>query len=146
MGQKKFQVLEKEYTIENPAIPGEYKMSSSALLKFFIWVNHIDTNATTATIKLKLQSLDKHILTIACNVDKFNMHVNLILESISAKEETTKDLLNYLFRAYENVTNKEFVCYVKSKREKYEGGNTLSAPSLMTLISNKFKLLVEAGA
>ena len=81
-GRKKLQVLEKEYTIENPAIAGEYEMSANALLKIIIRVSHIDTKATTATIKMKLQSLDKYILTIACDIDKFNMHVNLLLESL----------------------------------------------------------------
>ena len=119
-------------------------MSVNTLLKTIIRVSHIDTNATTVTIKHKLQNLNKFILTISCDIEKFNMHVNLLLDYLSVRGETTSDLLNYLFRAYKNATKNEFKRYVKSKRERYEEGEALSAPALMILCSNEFKLLVES--
>lgn len=83
------------------------------------------------------------MLIITCNVEKFNIHVNLLLDSLLAQGETTTDLLHYLFKAYEAVLDKEFVRYMKSKREKYEEGEDITAQKLMVLASNKYKLLVE---
>ena len=130
--------------IKNPNSQGLYKPYANSLLKIIIRVSHIDMNMTTASIRTKLQNLDTFILMIACNVEKFNMHLNLLLDSPSAQGKTIIDLLNYLFKTYEAVSNKEFVCYIKSKCKKYEEGDDINPMNLMILPSNKYKSLVES--
>ena len=48
------------------------KPSGNLLLKLIIRESHLNTNATTSSIRTKLASLDVYILKIGCNIRKFN--------------------------------------------------------------------------
>jgi hypothetical protein len=119
--------------------------SGNLLLKIIIRESHLDTNATTASIRNKLSSLDEYILTIGCDITKFNGHVRLLIDSLAARGETTQDLLSNLFKGYNAVNDKVFVSYIGRKLEKYEEGESMTSEMLMQLGNNKFKLLKEAG-
>ena len=51
------------------------KSSGNLLLKLIIRESHLDTNATTSSIRMKLASLDVYILKIGCNITKFHGYV-----------------------------------------------------------------------
>jgi hypothetical protein len=77
---------------------GENKMSSGvALLKMIIIReerSHLDSkNATTNQIQTKLSSLDTYITTINSDIGCFNQNVKLLVQLLTARNQTTSDLL-----------------------------------------------------
>jgi hypothetical protein len=137
-GKDKITIWKDHYTVHNLA-------SGNLLLKIIIRESHLDTNATISTIRGKLSSLDTYMLTINCDIIKFNSYVKLLLETLAARGETTKDLLEFLFKGYGAVKDNEFKLYIKRKLENYEEGYEQNPDDLMTLSANKFKLRKENG-
>jgi hypothetical protein len=119
---------------------GGVNSSGNLLLKIIIRESHLDTNATTASIRNKLSSLDKYILTIGCDITKFNGYVRLLINCLAARGETTQDLLTNLFKGYNTVNNKVFVSYIGPKLKKYEEGESITSEMLIQLGNSKFKL------
>jgi len=60
-------------------------------------------------IQAKLSTLDSYIMTIRCDITKFNAYVKDLIDSLTARGEMTQDLLANLFKAYKAVTDYEFV-------------------------------------
>jgi hypothetical protein len=83
--------------------------SGNLLLKIIIRESHLDTNATTSSIRTKLSRLDTYIVTIASNLTKFNGYVRFLIDSLAARGETSNDLLTNLFKGYAAATDKVFV-------------------------------------
>lgn len=133
-GKLKILIWKNQYTIDS-------NVSGNLLLKVIIRESHLDTNATTATIRTKLSSLDTYLPTIGCDITKFNGYVRLLIDSLAARGETTQDLLSNLFKGYQAASDKTFVEYIGRKLEKYEEGDPTTAESLMEQADNKFKLL-----
>lgn len=141
-GRSKVTLQEEDYTIESQG--GEPRMVGVLLLKVIIRVSAIDTNATVMSIRQQLSSIDTYIATVSYDITKTNEKVNTLLESLSARGETTHDLLSNLFKAYRTVKDAEFVRYMTQKESDYEEGTTSLTPSrLMLLAENKFKTLKE---
>ena len=59
--------------------------SGILLLKVIIWGCHLDTNATTNSIRTQLSNLDEYITTIGCDIIKFNEHVKRLIEQLHAR-------------------------------------------------------------
>ena len=98
--------------------------SGNLLLKIIIRESHLDTNATISTIRTNLSNLDTYMLTIGGDITKFNTYVKELVESLTARGETTTDLLINLFKGYLAVEDKTFHLYVLRKQEEYnEGGD-----------------------
>lgn len=66
----KVQIWENEYIVEND--DGTRVPSGNLLLKVIIRESHLDTNATTQSIRTKLSNLDGYINTINNDVSNFN--------------------------------------------------------------------------
>ena len=137
-GKNKILIWKKQYTIQGLS-------SGNLLLKIIIRESHLDTNATTASIRKKLSSLDSYILTIGSDITRFNGYVRLLVDSLAARGETSTDLLSNLFKGYQAASDKVFVSYIERKLEKYEEGRSIAPETLMQLSNNKYKLLKEAG-
>ena len=137
----KIQVWESEYIIMNDA--GTYVPSGNLLLKVIIRESHLDTNATTQSIRMKLSNLDVYINTINNDITKFNGYVKGLVLSLSARGHRTEDLLSNLFKGYLAVSDKVFVKYIAGKMEKYEEGKEFSPDQLMQLADNKYRLMKE---
>ena len=137
-GKNKILIWKKQYTVGSLS-------SGNLLLKIIVRESHLDTNATTASIRKKLSSLNDYIVTIGCDITRFNGYVRLLIDSLSARGETTQDLLTNLFKGYQAATDKVFVSYIGRKLEKYEEGEDITSESLMQLGDNKYKLLKEGG-
>jgi predicted Mrr-cat superfamily restriction endonuclease len=71
-----------------------------ALLKIIVRESHLDTNTTTNQICTKLSNLDSYILTVDSNIGKFNQYVKLLVQSLTARNQKTSDLLINLFKGY----------------------------------------------
>ena len=113
--------------------------SGILLLKIIIRESHLDTNATTNSIRTQLSNLNEYITTIGCDIIKFNEHAKRLLEQLNARGGETHDLLTNLFKAYVSVKDARFVDYVNEKLSRYEEGEHMEADQLMTLTANKYK-------
>ena len=113
--------------------------SGILLLKIIIRESHLDTNATTNSIRTQLSNLDEYITTIGCDIIKFNEHVKRLLEQLKARGGETHDLLTNLFKAYIAVKDTRFVDYINEKLSRYEEGESMEADQVMTLTANKYK-------
>ena len=113
--------------------------SGILLLKIIIRESHLDTNATTNSIRTQLSNLDEYITTIGCDIIKFNEHVKRLIEQLKARGGETHDLLTNLFKAYTAVKDVRFVDYVNEKLSRYEEVEQMEADQLMTLTANKYK-------
>ena len=99
-------VWEEHYNIKG-------KPSVNLLLKIIIRESHLDSNATTTSIKNQLSSLDQFITTIGCDITEFNAHVHMLLEGMASRGETTHDLLLNLFKVYAATSDTTFTSYTK---------------------------------
>ena len=137
----KIESWEEEYLVRNNQ--GTTVPSGNLLLKVIIRESHIDTNATTQSIRMKLSNLDEYIVKIDSDITKFNNYVKMLISSLQARGQRTEDLLSHLFKGYMAASDKTFVRYIDSKKEKYEEGKALEPGRLMQLADNRFRLLKE---
>ena len=137
----KIEAWESEYIIENNA--GTTSHSGNLLLKVIIRESHLDTNATTQSIRMKLSNLDDHMLKISSNVTQFNGYVKLLIRSLLARGQRSEALLTHLFKGYLAASDKNFVKYINDKKDRYEEGEEMDADKLMQLADNKYRLLKE---
>ena len=112
--------------------------SGILLLKIIIRESHLDTNATTNSIRTQLSNLDEYITTIECDIIKFNKHGKRLLEQLKAHSGETHDLLTNLFKAYISIKYARFVNYVNEKLSRYKEGEPMEVDQLMTLKANNY--------
>jgi hypothetical protein len=93
-----------------------------ALLKIIIReTSHLDTNATTNQIQTKLSSLDTYITTIDGDISHFNQYAKLLIQSLTARNQTTSDLLINLFTAMGLLlANEVFKAWLLRKQDDHE--------------------------
>ena len=137
-GKNKISVCRPEYEIGGVT-------SGVAFLKVIIRESYIDTNATTAHIRTQLSSLDTYLPTVGHDIGKMNIHVKNLIGALTARGESSTDILSNLFKGYKASTDKVFVRYIEKKEEDYEEGAAIGADTLMQMASTKFKILVQAG-
>lgn len=65
-------------------------------------------------IRNQLSPLESYIVTVGYDITKFNRHIQLMLDGLSARGETTNDLLTNLFKGYNACSDHIFVRYAKS--------------------------------
>ena len=90
------------------------------LLKVIIEISYVDTNVTTKMLINKLYNLPAYMVSIKYDIEKFNDHMNLLINMLAAQGREATDLLEYLFNAYRIVTDKHFQRYVESKQNDYD--------------------------
>jgi hypothetical protein len=117
--------------------------SGKLLLKIIIRESHLDTDATTSSIRTKMSNLDSYIMTIGSNITRFHGYVRLLIDSLAARGETSNDLLTNLFKGYEAATDKTFVDYIGRKKERYKKGENVTSDALLEQANSKYKLMKE---
>ena len=137
-GKKKILVWEDQYTIDGYG-------SGNLLLKVIVRESHLDTNATSASIRTKLTDLDRYLPSIGHDILKFNTYVKLLVDGLRSRGETTQDLLVNLFKGYMACSDSEFVAYMKRKLDYFEEGNSLEPDNLMKNAAEKYKTLLQKG-
>ena len=138
--KKKVSIWSNQYRI------GENKECSGvALLKIIIRESHLDTNATTNQIRTKLSSLDSYITTIDSDIGRFNQYVKLLVQSLTARNQTTSDLLINLFKGYGAVSDEVFRAWLLRKQDAHEEGEEITPDELMQSAKNKYDTMVEKG-
>jgi hypothetical protein len=116
-----------------------------ALLNIIIRESHLDTKATTNQIRTKLSSLDTYITTIDSDIGRFNQYVKLLAQSLTARNQSTSDLLINLFMGYGTVSNKVFYAWLLRKQDDNEEGEEMTPDDLMMAAKNKYNSMMEKG-
>ena len=137
-GKRKILVWENMYNIRGLG-------SGNLLLKTIIRESHLDTNATSSSIRTKLTDLDRYLPTIGQDIVKFNTYVKLLVDGLKTRGEVTQDLLVNLFKGYLACSDTEFVEYIKRKQDRYEEGDELDPDLLMKNAADKYKTLLQKG-
>ena len=140
--KKKVMIWADQYQIEVDDV--RYN-SGVALLKIIIRESHLDTNATTNQIRTKLSTLDTYITTIDSDIGKFNQYVKLLVQSLTARNQTTSDLLINLFKGYGAVSDEVFRAWLVRKQDDHEEGEEITPDDLMIAAKNKYDAMVEKG-
>jgi hypothetical protein len=137
--KKKIQIWEDHYNVDGMA-------SGVSLLKVIIRESYLDTIASSNMCRLALSNLDKYILTIGSDIEKFNAYVKTLLNSLKARGERTEDLMVNLFKGYLNASDKAFVAYIEKKKDDWEDDTAqFTVDSLMLIAVNKFGNLKATG-
>ena len=140
--KKKVLIWSDQYQIE---IDDKKYSSGVALLKVIIRESHLDTNATTNQIRTKLSNLDTYIPTVNSDIGAFNQYVKLLIQSLTARNQSTSDLLINLFKGYGAVSDEEFRGWLNRKQEAHEEGKEITPDELMMTAKNKYDAMVEKG-
>ena len=140
--KQKVLIWKDQYQIE---INDRKYSSGVALLKVIIRESHLDTNATTNQIRTKLSNLDEYITTVNCDIGKFNQYVKLLIQSLTARNQSTSDLLINLFKGYSAVSDEAFRNWLVRKQEAHEEGIEITPDELMMIAKNKYDAMVEKG-
>ena len=126
--KKKIMIWADQYTIE---VNGSTYDSGVALLKVIIRESHLDTNATTNSIRTKLSNLDMYIATVNSDIGLFNQYVKMLIQSLTARNQGTSDLLINLFKGYSAVSDETFRAWLGRKQDDHEEGEELTPDALM---------------
>jgi hypothetical protein len=138
--KKKVSIWSNQYRIGD-----DKQVSGVALLKVIIRESHLDTNATTNQIRTKLSSLDAYITTIDSDIGRFNQYVKLLVQSLTARNQMTNDLLINLFKGYGAVSDEIFRAWLLRKQDDHEEGEEITPDELMQAAKNKYDTMVEKG-
>ncbi len=135
-GKKKILVWEDQYQVDTYG-------SGNLLLKITIRESHLDTNATSASIRKKLTNLNRYLQTIGHDITKFNNYVKLLEDGLRSRGEATNDLLINLFKDYVACTDKEFIDYIRRKEDSFKEGAAITPDQLMQYADEKYKSLLQ---
>ena len=139
-GKAKLNIHEQQYHIganNMPELP-----SGLCLFKVLVREAHLDSKATSGMIRTELSNLDDYMSKIGNDIVKFNGHVTILLDTLTARGETTQDLVTNLFKGYAACSDKTFVKYIADRQDEYEDGRLdLDSNALMQMASNKYKIM-----
>ena len=79
--------------------------------------------------------------TVNLDTENFNQYVKVNVEGLKERGEITGDLMINLFKAYQVASDREFVRYIKTRRDQCNDGYNLSPDEIMTSALNKFEIL-----
>jgi hypothetical protein len=119
--------------------------SGNLLLRVIIRESSLDSNATATVIRMKLSTLEHYMPTVKINIKVFNTYVKLQLKMLTARGETTNDLLVHLFAAYQKASDKNFSKKARRELKMYERGQTITPSQLMATMEQYWEVLVEKG-
>ena len=112
------------------------------LLKIIIAKAHVDSRATVMYIRDSLRDLDGKMVDLDSNIQVFNLHVKTQVKALSARGETSNDLLNNLFKGYKAADDSEFQDFIRRKLNEYEEGGNIGVNNLMADAEAKFRTRV----
>ena len=106
----------------------------------------IDTRAAATMVRQRLAHLDTYMVSVAYDVSKFNLYVKQQRKMLARRGESSHDLLNYLFEAFEVVDDSDFRQHIKRKKDDYEEGADMTPDGLMATALNKYQTLLDKKA
>ena len=137
-GKDKVNLYRPDFTVNG-------RPSGALLLKVIIRECRIDTRATIRHIRSKLSALPSYLASTNYNIPEFNRYVLGLLEQLRARGAITHDLLANLFIAYESATDKDFVYFIKQRKQAYDMGADLDESTLMQFAQIQYQIQIEDG-
>jgi len=116
--------------------------SGPLLFKVLMTITTVDTRATITFIRTNMSNLDSYMSTVKGDIIKFNQYVRKLRNDLSARGETSNDLLINLFKGYLACTDRQFILYIRQKKDIYDEGGAVTIDTLMNDAQNKYKNLV----
>jgi hypothetical protein len=119
---------------------GDAVDSGLLYLKKLLMIAEADTRASTAHARDNLINLDSYMTQLpGSNVREFHTYVRRQYQTLTARGETTNDLVHHLFKGYESTKCDEFVQFMQRKKDDFRDGTLDFTPeSLMLVAENKF--------
>jgi hypothetical protein len=124
-----------EYTIDG-------EPSVNLLLKLIIRESSLDSNASSTIIRTNLSKSDEYMPVIK---KKFNTYVDTQIHALTARGETTSDLLVHLFAAYKQALDASFCKLAADEEICHERGETTTPRELMTFMLKRWEVLADKG-
>jgi hypothetical protein len=117
--------------------------SGLLFLKTMLMNAEADTRTTTAHARDNLGSLDNYMSALeGSDIKAFNQYVRRQLQTLTARGETTQDLVNNLFKGYLKTKSSKFNGFIERKKEMFqEGAIDYTPESLMLAAENHFNAL-----
>jgi hypothetical protein len=84
-------------------------------------------------------------LTVDSNIGTFNQYVKLLVQSLTAWNQKTVDLVINLFKGYGAVSDEVFRAWLMRKQDDHEEGEELTPVELMIAAKNKFHTMAKKG-
>ena len=137
-GRNKVTLFKEDYTMAR-------RPSGVLLLKVIIRECRIDTRATVRHIRAKLSTLPSYLASIKYDVPQFNRYVLQLISQLSARGAVTQDLLANLFVAYETAPDKDFVNFIKQRKQAYDMGTDITEQELMQFAQIQYQIQIEDG-
>jgi hypothetical protein len=109
------------------------------LLKLIIRQAHVDSRATVSFLRTSLTLLDTKMSDVDSDIESFNFYVKAQIKGLSARGETSSDLLINLFKGYKLANDVEFLDFIRRKENAYEEGEDITPNNLMADALVKFK-------
>ena len=119
--------------------------SGPLLFKLLMTRAATDTRATVTYIRTAMSKLDEYMKTIDSDIEKFNLYVRKLRQNLSARGETSNDLLVNLFKGYASASDESFTRYIQRKKDAYDEGDNVTEETLMKDAINKFQNLKLEG-
>jgi hypothetical protein len=119
--------------------------SGIMLFKLLMRKANTDTRATASHIREKLTNLDLYMSTVDSNIELFNQHGKVNRDGITARGESNDDLTINLFKAYLCLTDRDFVRYMRNKKDSYDDGEYFTVEKTLTMSLIKFQILKDSG-
>jgi type II secretory pathway pseudopilin PulG len=143
VGRERIAIWHAQYTI---TVAGVDYPAGICLFKIIVRESHLDTNATTMSIRTDLNGLDDWTRKNTTDITEVNARVRHLLDGLAARGETTHDLTVNLFKAYEAVPDKEFLHYIRGLRNGHEDGTAvITDATLMNQAANYYKNRKQLG-
>lgn len=123
--------------------------SGPCFLKIIIGKASIDTKAKVLLLRETISNLHVKMNEYGGDVRKFNIYVENVRDALAGRGQTVDELTTHLFKAYEQVSDEQFLMYIRTKRDKYDEEGDISADELMRLAQSKYDLIkhrAEAAA
>jgi hypothetical protein len=83
--------------------------------------------------------------TINSNIELLNEHIKVNRGGITARGESSDDLVINLFKAHLCVMDRDFICYIRNKKDSYDDGADFSVEQLLTMSLMKFQIIKDSG-
>jgi hypothetical protein len=119
--------------------------SGIMLFKLLMIKANTDTRAMASQLREKLTNLDSYMPMVDSNIELFNQHVKVNRNGLTARGESSDDLDINLFKAYLCVTDRDFVRYMRNKKDYYYDGEDFTVEQLLTMSLIKFHILKDSG-
>ena len=92
-------------------------------------------------IIFRFSELDYYLEEIDNDIVRYNKYVNVLVGNLTARVETTQDLLANLIKAYTACSDQTFVNHIADVQTKWEDNKDLSPRELMQKAERKFRIL-----